>query len=105
MSLDAALTKSLRNARQVIAVGAVGGFELDVIDMMGASKPSRAQCANGKRRVWPNLTKLAADLAGVGIVAFEVRPLNYQPALVRKPRPDRRAALLQQKEPARLRSA
>jgi hypothetical protein len=97
--------KQLRNARQVIAVGALGGFELDIIDMMGSTQAVRARCANGKRRVWPNLTRLAADLAGAGIIAFEVRPLDYQPALVRKPRPDRRAALLQQKEPARLRSA
>jgi hypothetical protein len=101
MSLDAALTKKLRNARQVIAVGALGGFELDIIDMMGKGQPVRARCANGARRVWPNLTRLAADLAGVGIVAFEVRPIEYQPALVRKPRPDRRAALLSQGAQAR----
>lgn len=93
MSLDAALIKQITQARKVVAIGVVGGYELDIIDIVGAKAPARVVYANGKRRIWPNLSKLSAELAALGVSTFEVRPVGYEPGIVRKPRPDRALAL------------
>jgi hypothetical protein len=93
MAFDAQLMRQINHARKVVAVGVVGGYELDIIDLAGTSAPIRVVYANGKRRIWPNLSKLSAELAAMGVSAFEVRPEGYEPSLVRKPRPDRALAL------------
>lgn len=92
MSLDASLIKKIRLARKIVAIGVVGGFELDIV-LEKMPSPGRVTYANGKRRIWSNLSKLSAELAALGIRSFDVHPVGYEPGIVRQPRPDRALAL------------
>lgn len=77
---------------RVRAVGQVGGF---VVSISCGSTEGESQLAStrGEVRVFPNLTTLAAHLRRLGIAQFDVDTAGYQPARVRKPRPDRAHAL------------
>ncbi|TDR40484.1 hypothetical protein DFR29_113186 [Tahibacter aquaticus] len=78
--------------RRVCAAGQVGGFAVAVFCGTAATETYLAS-TRGEVRVFPNLTTLAAHLRRLGIEQFEVNTAGYEPARVRKARPDRARAL------------
>ena len=78
--------------RRVSAIGQVGGFAVTVLCGTAETETLLAS-TRGEVRIFPNLTTLAAHLRRLGIDQFEVNTAGYEPARVRKPRPDRARAL------------
>lgn len=75
---------------RVLAVGVRGGFKVSI-------DCSNAVCllsnSKGEPRCFVSLNTLSNYLAQCGVMLFEVNASSYQRARLRKPRPDRSAAL------------
>jgi hypothetical protein len=79
-----------KSVHSITAVGRDGGFAVSV--RFGTAQQILASDRHDVR-LFPNLTTLAAFLARLGAQRFEVDVTGYRPGRVRKPRPDRAAAL------------
>lgn len=75
---------------RVVAIGVPGGFTLSV---NCASATRVLSGSNGAPRCFTNLNTLSGFLSRCGVSEFEVDARSYQRVRVRKPRPDRAAAL------------
>lgn len=78
------------SVRSASVVGQTGGFAVNV--QYGVGERSLAT-ARGEMRLFTNLNTAVSFLRKHGLTKFEVDATNYEPARLRKARPDRAAAL------------
>lgn len=78
------------SVRSASVIGQMGGFSVNVRYDVGERSLATAR---GEIRLFANLNTAVFFLRKHGLTKFEVDATNYEPARLRKARPDRAAAL------------